>query len=313
MCPSQTLKLLEEERSAQAKAGPQATRALGPEQTAELAQQEDTFGLGVTSGEAIVSAFEPPQPPNRLKVEISPSEPYVQGGHTAGGFWVDTNRRSTVRGLWAAGDAAGGAPQKYVTGSMAEGEIAALDVSRALHMGECQADPSTDPTRPAARLAREAACDLRGRLSRDKGLFGAEDLEEALQATMDLYAGGIGAGYRYSLAELSEAESRLESLIELGDGLKAQGTKGLARLWETRDKLVVARSLVAHLKARKETRWPGFGEFSDFPAQNDTFLGYVNSVLAGDRVEIIHRPLVSSETYQHPQDSYPPRAWPANG
>ena len=66
--------------------------------------------------------------PNEQDVEIEGTEPYIVGGHTASGFWVNTNRETTINGLYAAGDVAGGCPQKYVTGALAEGEIAALDI-----------------------------------------------------------------------------------------------------------------------------------------------------------------------------------------
>jgi adenylylsulfate reductase subunit A len=260
MCPSQTLKFLEE--------APEL-RPEGPDGAVEL------------------------------KVEIGASEPYVQGGHTAGGFWVDTDRRTTVRGLWAAGDAAGGAPQKFVTGSMAEAEIVALDISRRLASGEIRQDPSPSPDRPAARLAREAACGLRSRLSGERPLLDARDLEEALQKTMDVYAGGIGADYRCSLAELEEADSRISGLIGLGRRMTAPDQRALTRLWEARGRLIVARSLVAHLKAREETRWPGFGERSDHPLPDDRFLCHINSRLSGGRIEIIRRPLVREERYEH--------------
>ena len=63
--------------------------------------------------------------PSKANVEIEGTEPYIVGGHTASGYWVDTKRATTIDGLYAAGDVAGGAPQKYVTGALAEGEIAA--------------------------------------------------------------------------------------------------------------------------------------------------------------------------------------------
>lgn len=66
--------------------------------------------------------------PSEQNVEIEGTEPYIVGGHTASGYWIDTERRTTVKGLYAAGDVAGGAPQKYVTGALAEGEIAGLTV-----------------------------------------------------------------------------------------------------------------------------------------------------------------------------------------
>ncbi len=63
--------------------------------------------------------------PSEENVEIEGTEPYIVGGHTASGYWVDNNRATTIEGLYAAGDVAGGCPQKYVTGALAEGEIAA--------------------------------------------------------------------------------------------------------------------------------------------------------------------------------------------
>ena len=61
-------------------------------------------------------------------MEIEGTEPYIVGGHTASGYWVNTERETTIHGLYAAGDVAGGCPQKYVTGAMVEGEIAAIDM-----------------------------------------------------------------------------------------------------------------------------------------------------------------------------------------
>ena len=53
--------------------------------------------------------------PQAADVEVEGTEPYVVGGHTASGYWVDDRRATTVPGLFAAGDVAGGCPQKYVT------------------------------------------------------------------------------------------------------------------------------------------------------------------------------------------------------
>ena len=64
--------------------------------------------------------------PSFRDVEIEGTEPYITGGHTGSGYWVDTNRAATIKGLYAAGDVAGGSPQKYVTGCFAEAEIAAF-------------------------------------------------------------------------------------------------------------------------------------------------------------------------------------------
>ena len=71
--------------------------------------------------------------PSEQDVEIEGTEPYIVGGHTASGYWVDTERETTIHGLYAAGDVAGGCPQKYVTGALVEGEIAAHSIVQKLN------------------------------------------------------------------------------------------------------------------------------------------------------------------------------------
>ena len=65
--------------------------------------------------------FNPAEEP----IEIQGTEPYIVGGHTQSGYWIDVNRQTTIDGLFAAGDVAGGAPYKFVSGCWAEGAIAA--------------------------------------------------------------------------------------------------------------------------------------------------------------------------------------------
>jgi adenylylsulfate reductase subunit A len=309
MCPSQTLKFMEAEW-ANAKNSTEllVSSEIDPPEVFDWAPaleppaNSETYGLSFTEPVKLEAERDSARE-SRLTVQIEAGEPHVQGGHTAGGYWVDTVRRTTINGLWAAGDVSGGAPQKYVTGSLAEAEIAAVSLSKALTQGTLKVDLSEDPTRPAARLAREAACDLRRRISSNPGPYSYRDLEEALQKTLDLYAGGPGAGYRYGEAELAQAETAVAELLTLSEEVKAPDLKGLIRLWEVIDKLVVARSLIAHLAARKETRWPGFGVFSDHPEIDPNFALHVNSVLRGGEVEIIKRPLVMGESYEHPSET----------
>ena len=46
--------------------------------------------------------------PKNENVEIEGTEPYIVGGHTASGYWIDNDRKTTITGLYAAGDVAGG-------------------------------------------------------------------------------------------------------------------------------------------------------------------------------------------------------------
>ena len=63
--------------------------------------------------------------PSKEPVEVQTTEPYIVGGHTQSGYWVDVNRKTSIDGLYAAGDVSGGAPYKFVSGCWAEGVIAA--------------------------------------------------------------------------------------------------------------------------------------------------------------------------------------------
>ena len=70
--------------------------------------------------------------PAEENVEVEGTEPYIVGGHTAAGYRVNANRQTTLKNLFAAGDVAGGCPQKYVTGAFAEAEIVAESILETL-------------------------------------------------------------------------------------------------------------------------------------------------------------------------------------
>ncbi|MDR1658120.1 MAG: adenylyl-sulfate reductase subunit alpha [Deltaproteobacteria bacterium] len=245
-----------------------------------------------------------PRPESGIFAEVEGSEPYVQGGHVGGGFWIDTNRQTTLTGLWAVGDAAGGAPQKYVTGSMAEGVIAAEDAAQYLQDFGRPAVSQTDQGRPQ-QLFQEALTDLTAQLKPDQALapgrprLQARDLGLALEKTMDLYAGGISAGYRYSSSELVMAATMVAELANLADKLSASSLFELSEIWELKERLTVARSLIAHLESRKETRWPGFGEYSDYPQIDPEFECFVNSRLEDNELKVFRRPMTRNNTYEH--------------
>jgi hypothetical protein len=230
--------------------------------------------------------------PSEQNVEIEGTEPYIVGGHTASGYWVDTKRRTTVKGLYAAGDVAGGCPQKYVTGALAEGEIAALTAISEL--GEISAIDESD----IERHLSEVTDFLYGNID---GTFTTEQLEEAMQTVMDSYAGGIKTNYRFNEKQLEIADTKILQIYQLSKKLHAEDFQELMYIYELRERLVVARSVIAHLKARKETRWHSFAENLDYPNKdNENFNKYVNSRLKDGEIEIILRDLVEGgRTYEH--------------
>ena len=238
--------------------------------------------------------------PSQQNVEIEGTEPYIVGGHTASGYWVDTNRETTIHGLFAAGDVAGGCPQKYVTGALVEGEIAALRMVEQLDAESRAEDEAQESELVAVAALEDKAAEYDAILQREHALFTVEQLEEAMQKVMDQYAGGIGTHYQFNGKQLTMAEEKIRQLQVLAEGLKAEDMHELMFVYELKERLTVCLSVIAHLGARKETRWHSFAENLDYPQKSDEWLRYVNSRLVDGKIEIIYRDLVEGgTTYEH--------------
>lgn len=229
--------------------------------------------------------------PSEQDVEIQGTEPYIVGGHTASGYWVNTKRETTVHGVYAAGDVAGGCPQKYVTGALAEGEIAALDIVEKLKQDGRKADTKkqeTDILREYEKILNE-----------EHPVFSVEELEEGMQKVMDEYAGGIAGNYQYNEKQLNLADEKIRQLMQLSDQIAAQDMHELMFAYELKERLTVCRVLIAHLLNRKETRWHSFNENLDYPNEDPAYFAYVNSKLEDGDIRIILRDIVKENTYEH--------------
>ena len=242
--------------------------------------------------------------PSEQNVEIEGTEPYIVGGHTASGYWVDTNRRTTINGLYAAGDVAGGCPQKYVTGAMAEGEIAAEDIVKELNRSDITENAFSQSTADeyADKFTDERIKEYNEYLSRDDKdtIFSTEELEEAMQKVMDTYAGGIGSHYQFNGKQLKLAKEKIEQIETLSEKANAKDYHELMFVYELKERLTVCQVLIEHLKARKETRWHSFAENLDYPEKSDEWLKYVNTRKVDGRIEVKYRNLVGrGETYEH--------------
>lgn len=232
--------------------------------------------------------------PSRQNVEIEGTEPYIVGGHTASGYWVDTDRATTIEGLFAGGDVAGGCPQKYVTGALAEGEIAGLSAVKYIDSKESFEKISDEDTNYHLRETEKYLTDRHS-------LYTTEQLEETMQTVMDSYAGGIKTNYRFNEKQLDIADCKIRQLETLTDDLYAEDFQELMYICELKERLTVCKSVIAHLRARKETRWHSFAENLDYPEKDDrNFNKYVNSRLENGEIKIIIRDLVTGgEKYEH--------------
>lgn len=234
--------------------------------------------------------------PSEQNVEIEGTEPYIVGGHTASGYWVDTDRQTTIHGLYAAGDVAGGCPQKYVTGAMVEGEIAALHMVKELDAG--QELPVNEAEEETA--LEEKIEEYNHFLTASNDMFTVEALEEAMQKVMDNYAGGISTHYQFNEKQLALAKDKIKQLIELSEDVAAEDMHELMFVYELRERLTVCLAVIAHLEARKETRWHSFAENLDYPKKDRKWLKYVNSRMEDGEIIIRFRDLVGREEhYEH--------------
>ncbi len=238
--------------------------------------------------------------PSQQNVEIEGTEPYVVGGHTASGYWVDTNRQSTIQGLYAAGDVAGGCPQKYVTGALVEGEIAAEAIVHSNNELTKKYEEHKLTEQEEEQLLTEKVQEYDKILNEKQPIFTVEQLEEAMQKVMDTYAGGIGSHYQFNEKQLSLAEEKINQIEQLAEGLSAEDMHELMFVYELKERLTVCKVLIAHLRARKETRWHSFAENLDYPEKSDEWLKYVNSRMEDGKIQIIYRDLVErGEQYEH--------------
>ncbi|MET0385062.1 MAG: adenylyl-sulfate reductase subunit alpha [Polyangiales bacterium] len=217
-------------------------------------------------------------------VEITGGEPHVVGGHGLSGYWIDTARRSNLPGLYAAGDAAGGTPKKYASGAWAE---AVLAVRAMIEEAHSLPEPALDPSELERERERVHAPLLAA------GGVPAHDLEERLQKIMDEYAGGISVQYGYAEGTLRLAHLHVERLRQELGALSASSAHELMHCHEVIDRVEVARTLIAHMGHRRETRWHCYQERLDYPERDDEhFMIFVNSVLDADGMpRIVERPV----------------------
>ncbi|MCX7657048.1 MAG: adenylyl-sulfate reductase subunit alpha [Oscillospiraceae bacterium] len=229
--------------------------------------------------------------PSIENVEIEGTEPYIVGGHTASGYWVSTARETTIKGLFAAGDVAGGCPQKYVSGALAEGEIAAKSAVKYMDDSFFEIDDNEINQRKYW---------LESFLNRLKADFSTDELEEEMQEVMDKYAGGISSHYSFSEKSLKIADKKIIEIERKIEKLAAFDMMGLIYILELKERLTLCRAVIAHLAARKETRWHIFAENSDYPECDEKWNLYVNSKMENGKLNIILRPLVKEgEFYEH--------------
>jgi adenylylsulfate reductase subunit A len=244
--------------------------------------------LDMTISQAMLWAATNIQPEEQAS-EIAAAEPYFIGSHSgASGAWVSGpedlappeyfwgySNMTTVKGLFAAGDASGASSHKFSSGSHAEGRIAAKAVCKyavenkdALKYDDAAiAKMKEEVFRPMVVFEENV-----GKSSQEDvnpNYIVPKMFQMRLQKMMDEYAGGVTAQFSTSAANLKKCLNLLEFLREDSAKLGAKDLHQLMRAWENMHRMYQAEAHVRSILFREETRWPGYYFRSDTPKMDD--------------------------------------------
>ncbi len=234
--------------------------------------------------------------PEETPSEISACEPYFISSHSgASGAWVSGpedlapddykwgyGNMTTIKGLFAAGDASGASSNKFSSGSFTEGRIAGKSA-----LAFCVDNPDMP------EISDEKIEELKNRIlqpldtfDQHKDYANDEDVNPnfikpkmfmfRLQKIMDEYAGGASVGFKTSRALLEKALEYLQYMKEDSEKLAASDLNELMRCWENVHRMWQAESHVRSVLFREETRWPGYYFRTDFPEIKDDWEVFTN-------------------------------------
>jgi adenylylsulfate reductase subunit A len=234
--------------------------------------------------------------PEKHQSEIAACEPYFISSHSgASGAWISGPRdlapdvyhwgydnMTTVKGLFAAGDASGASSHKFSSGSFTEGRIAAKSA-----IAFCINNS------PPEHIEKEKINELRRTILKPLDIFSKykdyttdKDVNPLyikpkmfmfrLQKIMDEYAGGTGTGFKTSKALLEKGLEFLHFMHEDSGKLAASDLNELMRCWENIHRLWQAEAHIRSLLFREETRWPGYYQRTDFPQIREEWKCFTN-------------------------------------
>ncbi|MGQ9532051.1 MAG: adenylyl-sulfate reductase subunit alpha, partial [Desulfotomaculales bacterium] len=210
---------------------------------------------------------------------------------------------TTVKGLFAAGDASGASSHKFSSGSHAEGRIAAKSAIRFV-----LENPEAPPEFSAAEIEalKEKIYKPMELFEQYKGYTTDPNVNPnyirpkmymmRLMKLMDEYAGGAGSQYQTNGPKLKRALELLAFLKEDSEKLAAEDLNELMRCWENIHRTVQAENHVRAVLFREETRWPGYYIRNDFPTMDQenwkVFVNLRRDPNTGE-YEVFKRPIIS--------------------
>ncbi|SFK58981.1 fumarate reductase/succinate dehydrogenase flavoprotein subunit [Methylocapsa palsarum] len=190
----------------------------------------------------------------RDMVEMHISEIGFCSGHSASGVWVDEHARTTVPGLYAAGDMAS-VPHNYMLGAFVNGAIAGEDAAVAAASTELQSYDPQDVETERARMRR---------LLDNKDGLPANQVEYKIRRFVNDYLQPPKITRKYEIAQKRFAEIRedLQRIV-------ARDPHELMRALEVHSILDCADMAAAASLFRTESRWGLYHYRVDYPEQDD--------------------------------------------
>jgi adenylylsulfate reductase subunit A len=235
--------------------------------------------------------------PEKQSSEIAACEPYFISSHSgASGAWISGTKdlsppeyfwgypnMTTVRGLFAAGDASGASSHKFSSGSFTEGRIAAK--AAIAYCVDNDKIPDIEPNKiDELRATILQPLDV---YEKYKDYDNDPDVNPyfikprmfmfRLQKIMDEYAGGTSTGFKTSKALLEKAFEFIGYMYEDSVKLAASELNELMRCWENIHRLWQAESHIRSIIFREETRWPGYYFRTDYPEMKKEWECFTNS------------------------------------
>jgi len=234
--------------------------------------------LGMTVGQAVLWASTDVNPKYE-NPELTTSEPYVMGSHATGcGAWCSGpedlsppeyfwgyNRMMTVEGLFGAGDAVGGTPHAFSSGSFTEGRLSAKAACQYIDDGKAEgirvSQEQIDRRRAEIYKPMDHYQVYRNEItagSVNPNYINPRQGLDRLQKLMDEYGGGVTVSYMTNEELLNIGLKKMKLLEEDLDKVAASDLHELLRAWELKHRMRTSECVLQHTLFRKETRWPGY-------------------------------------------------------
>ncbi len=234
--------------------------------------------------------------PDQQPSEIAACEPYFISSHSgASGAWISGPEdlspapyhwgyanMTTVKGLFAAGDASGASSHKFSSGSFTEGRIAAKSALAFCVDHPDEVNLSTD----LLKQIKQQILQPLATFEENKNYANDPDVNPnfikpkmfmfRLQKIMDEYAGGASVGFKTSKALMEKGLEFLQFMKEDVQKLAASDLHELMRCWENVHRLWQAESHIRTMLFREETRWPGYYFRTDFPSMKEDWKCFAN-------------------------------------